>query len=78
MHVGGLHTPSNEHRTWDTPEIEIGDTLTVEIVETEDITPHSDARTFDPLKNAQKERDYVRKKACEYGWTIVEQPSSAR
>lgn len=73
MHVGGLYTPTNEHRTWDTPTINVGDTVTVEIIETGDITPHSDVRTYDQARDAENERDYVRKKAREYGWTIVEQ-----
>ena len=72
MHVGGLHTPTNEHRTWNTPSINIGDTITVEIIETVDITPHSDGRIFDQAQASEDERDYVRKKALEYGWTIVE------
>jgi hypothetical protein len=76
LHVGGLHTPMNEHRSWDTPAIKVGDTITVEIIETGDITPHSEVRTYDQVKDAQNERDYVRKKAAEYGWTIVEQPES--
>jgi hypothetical protein len=74
LHVGGLHTPMEEHRTWDTPSIKVGDAVTVEIIETDNITPHSDARTNEQIRDAhaQDERDYVRRKAREYGWTIVE------
>jgi hypothetical protein len=43
LHVGGLHTPTEEHRSWNTPEVAIGDTITIEIVETEEITPHDSA-----------------------------------
>lgn len=37
---GGLYTPTKEHRSWDAPDLEVGDTVTIEIVETEAITPH--------------------------------------
>jgi hypothetical protein len=76
LHVGGLHTPTNEHRAWNTPAIEVGDTITVTIVETCDITPHAEVRTYDQVRDAQNEQDFVRKKASEYGWTIVEPPES--
>jgi len=38
--ISGLHTPSEEHRRWNAPDVTVGDTVTIEIVETEDITPH--------------------------------------
>lgn len=37
---GGLDTPTKEHRSWDAPDLAVGDTVTIEIVETEVITPH--------------------------------------
>ncbi|MCW0219024.1 MAG: hypothetical protein OJI67_11940 [Prosthecobacter sp.] len=77
MHIGGLHTPLNEHRTWDTPEIEVGDTITVQVVETDDISPHAETRSGDQLRDEKKERDYVRRKASEFGWTIIEESSSS-
>lgn len=40
LHIGGLHTPTKEHRFWDAPELTVGDSITIEIVETEEITPH--------------------------------------
>lgn len=73
LHVGGIDTPMNEYRTWDTPPIKVGDTIAVEIVETGDTTPHADVHTYDQAGNAENERAYVRKKAREYGWSIVEQ-----
>ena len=38
--ISGLHTPTEEDRWWDAPDVTVGDTVTIEIVETEDITPH--------------------------------------
>jgi hypothetical protein len=40
LHIGGLHTPTKESRFWNAPEVALGDTITIEIVETEEITPH--------------------------------------
>ena len=39
LHVGGIHSPSNHHHNWDTPELRVGDSVTVTVVETEQIDP---------------------------------------
>lgn len=43
LQVGGLHTPTKESRFWNTPDLAVGDTVTIEIVETGEITPHDSA-----------------------------------
>ena len=47
LHIGALLMPTDEHRGWNTPEVAVGDTITIEIVETEEITPH-DSAEIDP------------------------------
>jgi hypothetical protein len=47
LQIGGLHTPTKESRLWNTPDLAVGDTVTIEIVETEEITPH-DSAEIDP------------------------------
>jgi len=37
--VGGLDSRTNEHVTWDTPALNVGDVVCVHIVETEDVDP---------------------------------------
>ena len=73
--VGGLHTPTDEHRGWDVPDLQVGDTVTIQVVETEDITPHTSAETASYKADPERERDHVRQKAREFGWTIVEPTS---
>ena len=45
FHVGGIHAPSNHHHNWDTPELRIGDTVTVTLIETDQIDPPDDTRS---------------------------------
>ncbi len=74
LHVGGLHTPADEHRTWAVPEMKVGDEVTVKVIETAEVTPHAEARSrkHDP----ERKRDYVRQTARELGWTIIEGPAA--
>ena len=41
FHVGGLDSSTDEHVTYDVPELKVGDTVTVRIVETERIDPET-------------------------------------
>jgi hypothetical protein len=41
FHVGGLDGRTEEHLTWSTPELQLGDTITVEIVEAACVDPVS-------------------------------------
>jgi hypothetical protein len=39
FHVGGLDSATDEHVDWSVPEVNVGDEVTVKIVETEQVTP---------------------------------------
>ena len=41
FHVGGLDSRSGEHVNWETPELKVGDKVTVEIIETEQADPEA-------------------------------------
>jgi hypothetical protein len=71
LNVGCLHTPSGEHRQWDVPKISVGDNISVQVVETDDISPHAKSINRDQVDRVN-EQEHVRKKAREYGWTILE------
>ena len=76
MHVGGLHTPSNKHRTWNCPTIQVGDVVQVEIVETNMITPHDDEYGMSRESEIEREKQHLRDRAKDFGWEIVEDPDS--
>jgi hypothetical protein len=42
LSASGLDSSAGEHVTWDTPAIGLGDVVTVELVEVEDVDPPSD------------------------------------
>jgi hypothetical protein len=42
LSVGGLVVRTDEHVTWETPELKVGDTITVEIIEAEHVDPETE------------------------------------
>jgi len=41
FHVGGLDSRTGEHVNWTTPQLKVGDRVTVEIVEVEEVDPEA-------------------------------------
>jgi hypothetical protein len=41
FHVGGLDSRTGEHVDWTTPELKVGDSVTVEIVEIDEVDPEA-------------------------------------
>jgi hypothetical protein len=41
FHVGGLDSRTNEHVRWQTPELNVGDKVTVSIIETRQVDPEA-------------------------------------
>ena len=72
LHVGGLHSPTGEVRTWHTPELTVGDRVEITVVETEHIHAASEVKNFPHEDALARERNYVRRKAAEFGWTLQE------
>ena len=72
LHVGGLHTPSGEYRTWFGPDLATGDRIGIMIIQSEEIDTHDEAKTFDPAEHTDHLKAYVRKQAAEWGWTLSE------
>ena len=42
FHVGGIETSTNEILDWDVPKLKLGDKITVEITETDQVDPSPD------------------------------------
>ncbi len=47
FHVGGLDSRTDEHVGWQTPELRVGDKVTVEIVEAEHVDPEAERHAAD-------------------------------
>jgi hypothetical protein len=74
MQVGGLHTPSNKHRTWNCPSIQVGDVVQVQIVESDIVTPHDDEYGMSRESEIEREKQHLRDRAKDFGWKIIEDP----
>ena len=75
MNVGGLHTPSNKHRTWNSPEIQVGDVVQVEVVDVDVVTPHDEEYGMSREAEVEREKQHLRDRAKDFGWKINEESS---
>jgi hypothetical protein len=41
FHVGGLDSRTSEHVDWTTPELKVGDSITLEIIEADEVDPEA-------------------------------------
>ena len=56
LDVGGLDTRTDEHIRWpDPPEIKVGDTITVQVIETDTVDPPTARQTPAQLREEEKE-----------------------
>ena len=72
LSVSALHSPTNEHLTWNCPELRLGDRVEINIIQT-DAAPSPDDRHEDDgtaIQEAQKR--HVRRMASLWGWKIIE------
>lgn len=72
LNVGALHTPTNEHRTWDTPEIMVGDRIEIAVVEIDQEAEPTDRFENDRLAVQEAQKHHVRRMASMWGWKIIE------
>ncbi|MBN9517644.1 hypothetical protein J0H58_03850 [bacterium] len=58
--IGGLDSRTDEHLRWpDPPEIRVGDTVTIQVIETEAVDPPTDRKT--PAQLREEERQFLTK-----------------
>ena len=72
FHVGAFHSPTRDHRTWNTPQLVVGDTVSIEIVETDQIGPPDGVNVFNQQMDIEQQQLYLKEKAKEWGWTVTE------
>lgn len=76
LSVGGLHSPTGEHRDWLEEPLSIGDEVMVRVVSLKRVDKPKSKRRDDPKKRQAAKEYYVRRVAAELGWKIDENPSS--
>jgi len=68
--VGGLISDLNEHVEWVEQRLEIGDEVTIKIVEAESSDVPKERKPRDPAKELEAQKNYVRVMAKKLGWKI--------
>ena len=76
LNVGALHLPANEHLTWDTPQVCIGDRVEIKVHEITESTQPTDRYENDSLAVCEAQKRHVRRMAAMWGWKIDESPDS--
>ena len=72
FHVGVFHSPTRDHRTWDCPQLVVGDTVSIEIAETDQIDSPDGVNLFNQQMDLEQQQLYVKQKAKQWGWTVTE------
>ena len=72
LNVSALHSPTNEHRTWDCPELRLGDRVEIEIIEVDSKTSPDDHHEDDGIAIQEAQMRHVRRMASLWGWKIDE------
>jgi hypothetical protein len=56
LDIGGLDTRTDEHIRWpDPPEIKVGDTITIQVIETDTVDTPTDRKTSAQLREEERE-----------------------
>jgi hypothetical protein len=65
LSVGGLDSRTDEHIRWpEPPEITVGDTVTIQVVETDAVDPPTDRKT--PAQLREEEREFLTEMEAEH------------
>jgi hypothetical protein len=65
LSIGGLDSHTDEHVRWsDPPEIKVGDTVSVQVIETDTVDPPTDRKT--PAQLREEERAFLTEMEAEH------------
>ena len=65
LSIGGLDTHTDEHVRWpDPPDIEVGDTVTIQVIETDTVDAPTDRKT--PAQLREEERAFLTEMEAEH------------
>lgn len=76
--VGGLFTETDEHATWATFPLKVGDKVQVRVIETDSVDTPKERYRPDSAKAVRNQKAYVRAAAKSLGWKIVERPAKSK
>jgi hypothetical protein len=72
MSLGGLDHATREFLDWPSPDLALGDTISIEIISFRDATPPPARRPVETLQDTENKKAFVRQAAKEFGWTLIE------
>jgi hypothetical protein len=70
LDVGGLISPVHENVRWTNEHLNVGDEVTVRIVEVSTPDAPNERERSNPADDLEKKKEYVRAMAKEFGWKI--------
>jgi hypothetical protein len=76
LSIGGLYSDTREHVEWEAPDVQVGDEVTIRIIETNEVDSPTKRKPHNPEKDLKSQQDYVRAMAKRLGWSITESPTS--
>jgi hypothetical protein len=74
LNVDGLISPVHENVTWTNEHLNVGDEVTVRIVEVSAPDSPSERRRFNPADDLKNKKAYVRAMAKKFGWKVQPKP----
>jgi len=72
LSLGGLYSNTDTHVTWLERKLRKGDVVRIEIVDTEKVSRPKSKRRETPAMRLKQTKDYVRRTAESFGWSITE------
>lgn len=70
LHVGGLDRLTGAHVKWLHRELQLGDTIRIDIVEAAKVDRPQKVKSETQRSRTKREQDFVTKKAATWGWRI--------
>ncbi|MDB9741852.1 hypothetical protein OAB00_03250 [Akkermansiaceae bacterium] len=72
LSLGGIDNTAGEFVNWERVDLEIGDEITFKLLDESVANPKPSRRIHDGEKAEYTKKDYIRKCAKDFGWTIIE------
>ncbi|MGO9227886.1 MAG: hypothetical protein ACLQKA_01560 [Bryobacteraceae bacterium] len=76
--VGGLVSTTKEHLTWTQAGLKVGDEVRVRILESPSADEPKRRKSEEPERDLERQKNYVRETAKQWGWKLTEGPNSGR
>jgi hypothetical protein len=75
LHVGGLLSSKDEHVRWRDAKLNLGDEITIRIVETISVDRPRERKRRNPAEEQKLLKQYIRTTAKQLGWRIITKPT---